>query len=64
MMLSSHRMPTILSGMEERIMGVLDDTHQPHYNTPQYNAVFNISLPCHGSQIDNFAVCLQLVISY
>ena len=33
-------------------------TVQLHYNTPHYNAVFNITRPCHGSQNDYFAICL------
>ena len=33
-------------------------TVQPHYNTPHYSAVFNITRPCHGSEIDYFAICL------
>ena len=33
-------------------------TLQPHYNAPHYNAVFNITRPCHGSQVDYFAICL------
>ena len=27
-----------------------------HDNAPPYNAVFNITTPCHGSQIDYFAI--------
>ena len=37
---------------------VLSCTLQPHYNAPHYNAVFNITRPCHGSQVDYFAICL------
>ena len=33
-------------------------TVQPHYNAPHYSAVFNITRPCHGSQINYFAICL------
>ena len=33
-------------------------TVQPHYNTPHYSAVFNITRPCHGSQINYFVICL------
>ena len=34
------------------------DTLQPHYNTPQNNAFFNIAWSWHGSQTDYFAICL------
>ena len=34
------------------------NTLQPHYNTPHYNAVFIITRPCHGSEIDYFTICL------
>ena len=34
-------------------------TLHPHYNAPHYDAVFNITRPCHGSQVDYFAICLQ-----
>ena len=33
-------------------------TLRPHYNAPHYNAVFNITRPCHGSQVEYFAICL------
>ena len=33
-------------------------TVQPHYNAPHYSAVFNMTRPCHGSQIKYFAICL------
>ena len=33
-------------------------TVQPHYNAPHYSAVFNITRPWHGSQINYFAICL------
>ena len=38
-------------------------TLQPHYNAPHYNAVFNITRPFHGSQIDNFTISLYKVTS-
>ena len=34
------------------------NTLRPHYNAPHYNAVFNITRPCHGSQVEYFAICL------
>ena len=33
-------------------------TLQPHYNTPHYNAVFTITRPCYGSQINYLTICL------
>ena len=33
-------------------------TVQPHYNAPHYSAVFNITRPCHGSQINYFVIYL------
>ena len=44
------------------IMAKAEDTHivsslQAHYNTPHYNEVFNITRPCHGSQIILLYVC-------
>ena len=38
--------------------GLVSCTLQPHYNAPHYNAVFIITQPCHGSQVDYFAICL------
>ena len=29
----------------------IDDTGQPHYNTPRYNTDFNITRSCLGSQM-------------
>ena len=45
---------------EGQVCGVAN-TLQPHYNAHHYNAVFNITQPFHGSQIDYFTVCLQKV---
>ena len=36
----------------------IHSTFQPCNNVPHYKAVFNITLPCHGSQIDYFALCV------
>ena len=38
------------------------NTVQPHYNAHHY-AVFIITRPCRGSQIDYFAMCLKKVTS-
>ena len=35
-------------------------TVQPQYNTPHYNAVFNLTWPCHDSQTNYFAICLKV----
>ena len=37
------------------------NTVQPHYNTPQYNTVFNIARPYYGPQNDNlpYVCCKQ-----
>ena len=35
-------------------------TVQPHYNMHHYNAVFNITWPCYGSQTDYFAVYIYM----
>ena len=35
-----------------------ENTIPPHYNAPQYSAVFILIRPCHGSQNDSFAICL------
>ena len=40
------------------VMSPYDNTLQPHYSMPHYKAVFNITRPCHGSQMDYFAICL------
>ena len=34
------------------------NTVQPHYNAPHYSAVFNITQPCHGSQINYCVIYL------
>ena len=45
--------------MKESLQSAVSiSTLQPHYNPPHYNAVFNITRPCHGSQVDYFAICL------
>ena len=50
--------------MQERyVKKTFKNTLQPRYNAPHYNAVFNITRPCHGSQIDYFTISLYNVTS-
>ena len=43
-------------------LGSFLNTLQPHYNAPTYNVVFNITRPCHGSQIDYFDIMLTVIM--